>query len=82
RHSSIQGWSVLDQGPHLCGHHQKWGVQNQRPGGGTSAPRTPPHHRRGGDRAPGHGVGTAGQRRGEAAQGTAALREGPEGLGQ
>ncbi|XP_072790308.1 malonate--CoA ligase ACSF3, mitochondrial isoform X2 [Taeniopygia guttata] len=82
RHGSIQGWSVLDQGPHLCGHHQKWGVQNQRPGGGTAAPGTPPHHRRGGDRAPGRGVGTAGQRRGAAAPGTDPLRQGPAGLGQ
>lgn len=38
--------------------------------------------RRGGDRAPGRRVGTAGQRRGAAAPGTDPLRQGPEGLGQ
>ncbi|XP_071296959.1 malonate--CoA ligase ACSF3, mitochondrial isoform X3 [Agelaius tricolor] len=82
RHSSLQGWSVLDQGPHLRGHHQERGLQGQRAGGGAAAPGTPPHHRRGSDWAPGRGVGTARQRRGEAAPGPDALREGPQGLGQ
>lgn len=45
RHGSVQRRRLLDQGPHLGGHHQKRGFQNQRFGGRASSARAPAHHR-------------------------------------